>query len=164
MSSCSEIRTHNDIIVGMGQIATGHGVTRLRAVLGSCVGLTFYDPQHQVGALGHVVLPAAAIHDRGLPGKFADRAVPEMLRVVEAMGACRENVEAKVTGGASMFGTPRPTPIGVANVNAVVAALQTHGIAVAAADINGNCGRRIVLDCHNGELSVETAGNPARII
>src|SRR4051794_25222617 len=71
--------------------------------LGSCIGLTLIDKRTGVAGLAHVVLPASGT--KAAPGawKFADCAVPELIRRVVAEGARRPLLEAVIVGGASMF-------------------------------------------------------------
>ena len=62
-----------------------------------------------------------------------------------------------------MFGVDGPLQIGVANIRAVVAVLDAAGIPIVARDIGGNSGRRAVLDCNSGRITVTTAAGPTRI-
>ena len=149
--------------VGMGQIAVAQQPNRLTAVLGSCVGVVLYHPRLQVGALCHVVLPAS----NGRPsaaGKFADTAIPEMLKLLEKHGAYASGMVAKITGGSCMFGNGGPMQIGEANIQAVTVMLKDAGIKIVGRDVGGTIGRRIHFDAATGQVTVETVGLPPRII
>ena len=78
MTSCMTIEKTGQQSVGMGQIKLGKGAVQLTAVLGSCVGVCLYHGRTGLGAMAHVVLPEAT-GDSAAPGKFADRAIPQML-------------------------------------------------------------------------------------
>ena len=162
MSSCI-VDIPATVSVGMGQIALGHKAGRLTAVLGSCIGLVLSHPRLQVAALAHIVLPQSSGRE-GLPGKFADTAVPAMLRQLEQHGAPRSGLVAKMAGGACMFGNGGPMQIGDSNAAAVIEALRQHGIALAAHDVGGKTGRRVSIDCANGCVTVEAVGKPARTL
>ena len=149
--------------VGMGQIALSKAPALLCSVLGSCVGLTLYHPRLKIGALAHIVLPAAS--GRGaVPGKFADTALPHMLAKLAKAGATREGLVAKIAGGACMFGVSGQLQIGDSNIEAVQTLLAKENIPIVGRDVGGQKGRRVTLDCSNGELLVEIAGMGKRVL
>ncbi len=146
--------------VGMGKVEVAGEQARLTAVLGSCIGVAVHHLRSRRGALAHVVLPDS--NDRGTaPGKFADTAVPFILK---QLGVPPTSLVAKIVGGARMFGTKGPMQIGEANTKAIVQALDRAGVRIAARDVGGTSGRRIAFDCETGELTVDTVGNPSRTL
>ena len=155
--TCSETTTSEVIHVDIGQITVADSSALLRSVLGSCVGVVLYHRRKRVGALAHVVLPDSAGRG-GHPGKFADTAIPEVLRLMEEQGANPEGVVARVVGGASMFGGEGPVQIGRSNIEAVEEALQQANISIKARHVGKAKGRRVTLDCDTGELIVEVVG------
>jgi chemotaxis protein CheD len=152
-----------EIVVNMGHIALGRGDDRLKAVLGSCVGLAVYHPRLKVGALAHVVLAESAGRD-GAPGKYADTAVPHLLKLLAEWNVPAHGLTAKIAGGANMFGTSGPLQIGDANVHAVTRALRAAGIRIAGKHVGGPSGRRIVYECASGRMIVQQAGKPEQAI
>jgi len=152
-----------ETLVGMGQIAAGRAPERMKSVLGSCIGLAIYHPRLKTGAMAHIVLPDSAGRD-GTPGKFADTAVPEMLRLLKELGAPAHGLVAKFAGGANMFGGAGPLQIGDANAKAIAQALKTAGIRVAGQEVGGTKGLRVTFDCTTGEMTVARAGEPTRTL
>ena len=149
--------------VGMGQIVLAKQPGCLTAILGSCIGVAFYNKRLQLGALGHVVLPTS--NGQGAkPGKFADTAVPYMIELLKQHGVRSRELNAKITGGACMFGPDSPIQIGVANAKAVTQALELAGVSITGKDIGGSTGRQISLDCTTGLLTIDTIGNPSRML
>ena len=70
--------------------------------LGSCVGLSLYDPVARVGGLIHCMLPLSRIDPQKAeanPCMFTDTGIPALLRLVLGMGAQRDRLIAKVAGG-----------------------------------------------------------------
>ena len=147
----------------MGQIAAGRAPGQMKAVLGSCIGLAIYHSRLKVAAVAHIVLPESAGRN-GTPGKFADTAVPEMMRLLKQLGTPMHGLTAKLAGGANMFGSSGPLQIGDANAEAVAVALKQVGIVDVVRDLGGTKGRRIVFDCANGVMTVESPGQPPRIL
>ena len=149
--------------VGMGQMAVGKGASQFTSVLGSCVGVALYHARTSTGAFSHVVLPESKGHQGGL-GKFADTAIPRMISELQAAGAVGTRLVAKITGGSRMFGEDGPMQIGRANIQAVEAALSLAGVKILAKEVGGNKGRRVTFCCDTGDLSIETVGNPCRVL
>lgn len=87
------------------KIIRGEG-TLITYALGSCVGITLYDPVLKLGGLLHIMLPEAA-RMAAQPGsniyKFADTGIPEMLRKMQIFGGRRQRYQCKIAGGAKMF-------------------------------------------------------------
>jgi chemotaxis protein CheD len=145
------------VSVPMARWAVAGTPTRIRTLLGSCVGVVLHDRQSKVGGVAHVVLPDS----RGSldqPGKYADTAVPALLAELRRLNPLARPV-AKLVGGASMFGggpgaAPAGLAIGQSNVEAVEAALARLGVTVVARDLGGESGRRVTLDIATGVVSV----------
>ena len=89
--------------IGMGEIGVAKGPGSLRTFVGSCVGLGIYCQREKVAGLAHIVLPDSK--GQGEPaGKYADTAIPETIRLLEALVGRRGlRLSAKVVGGAKMF-------------------------------------------------------------
>jgi chemotaxis protein CheD len=164
MSVCTLPEINKRTMVGMGQIAAARTPTELMSVLGSCVGVAIYHPRLHAGALAHVVLPRSHDHQSGSPGKFADTAIPELIRQLEQIGVSRSGLLAKITGGACLFGTSGPLQIGLNNVEAVLHAVNSVGIRIVAQDVGGSKGRKITFQPDTGEIKVEIVGQKAYTI
>lgn len=155
--------TVKEVLVGMGQISAGKTPQRMKAVLGSCIGLVLYHPRLQTGVMAHIVLPDSAGRTDSA-GKFADTAVPEMLKSLRQLGAPGHGLTAKFAGGANMFGSNGPLQVGDANAEAVLQAVRSTGARLLSQDCGGNKGRRVIFDCTDGTMTVERAGQPPRVI
>lgn len=153
------------IAVGLGELKSG---TRPEQVLvcyglGSCIGLALYDPMAHVGVMVHVVLPDSSLARGQMlqPGKFGDTAVPSAVAEAVKLGAVRSRLVARIAGGARMLnvvGTGSKLDIGSRNSEAVRAALEQHGLRLAADDTGGTYGRTLQLFVGTGRLLVSTVG------
>ena len=69
--------------------------------LGSCVGIVLYDLKTKACGLAHIMLPdSKKVTVGGKPGKYADIALEKMLGKMLEMGVNKNNVIAKMAGGA----------------------------------------------------------------
>ncbi|GGE46337.1 chemoreceptor glutamine deamidase CheD [Pullulanibacillus camelliae] len=138
----------DSLMVGLSDIKMACDQASLRCSgLGSCVGLVLYDLQKPIAGMAHIMLPDSEI-SRGKaypPGKFANTAVPELLKQLLALGAIKENIRAKMAGGAEMFRTTTnwTANIGQRNVEAVKEQLDLLHLQLKGEDVGGNFGRTI---------------------
>ena len=147
----------NYVNVGMGQIALLKGQENARAVLGSCIGLVLHDDQAKVSAIAHIVLPESKAETKE-SGKFANTAIPKMLKDLARAGAKRAQLTAKFAGGASMFVATGNMEIGKWNAETVTRLLEKEGIPVVAQEIGGKQGRKVAYANDTNELVVEQVG------
>ena len=151
----------SDLMARMGELcASGTTGDQLVALgLGSCIGLVLLDRRKGVAGLAHIVLPAAEGHSELNPLKFADKAVPELIRRVTALGGRKPMFEAILVGGASMFaGAGSTLEVGARNAAAVKAALVKERIRIYAEDTGGTKGRTVRVDPITGVVTVRKAG------
>lgn len=151
--------------VAQAEIATGEEVL-VTLGLGSCVAVLLHDPDARVAGLAHVLLPdVPAVRDASNPAKFATTAVPHLLERMEAVGAERRRVTARLVGGASMFGALLAVGslhTGVRNVEACRAALRASGVPILAEDVGEEHGRSVSLRARDGRVRVRTAQHGER--
>lgn len=136
--------------------------------LGSCVGLTLYDPVLRVGGLVHYMLPdSTLIRNNTNIAKFGDTGTEELLRRVLAMGADKRRLVAKIAGGAKMFQVSSGSGIGNVgekNAQAAKKILNKLGIRLVAEDTGENFGRTVELHCETGEFYIKAVGKSIKII
>ena len=149
------------IKVGMADYKVGRAPSTLISYgLGSCIGVSLYDPQAKVGGLLHIMLPDST-QSRASENlaKFADTGVPLMLKDVLALGASKSRLVAKMAGGAQMFAFAKATDImrvGARNAEAVKEQLKSLGIKLIAEDTGENYGRTVQINLENGVYTVKT--------
>jgi chemotaxis protein CheD len=145
--------------VGMGEIAVVQGSYLLRTLLGSCIGVALYDSRRRIGGLAHIVLPNSN-GNGALPGKYADTAIPELLRQMERLGGSLPHISAKLAGGSNMFAVSGPGSIGDQNRAVVDLLLKEARIPVLGRHCGGQQGRKMVLNVESGRVTVEIIGSP----
>lgn len=152
----------NVVKVGMADlnIATDGAILKTTG-LGSCVGLTLFDPIRKMAGMAHVMLPSSDIARETMINlaKYADTAIPELLDRMIAGGARIERMKAKMAGGAQMFAMPGQSDtmrIGPRNVESCTEMLVKFKIPILSQDTGGNVGRTIELDSNSGILSIRS--------
>lgn len=155
----SDTGSKDVIEVGVGKLAFAQYPSILMTpALGSCVGVTLWDPARQRGAMAHVMLPSQG--DTAMKGeatRFATVAVPMLVDKLVRMGSPLKRLEAKMAGGSAMFrGDSNMATIGARNVAEVKAQLERYGIHPAAEDTGGNYARTIELHMDTGLLLVRS--------
>ena len=148
-----------ELIVRMGEIAATQnaGDVLIGLGLGSCIGLVIVDDRGPVAAMAHVVLPDSN-GNGAAAGKFADTAIPHLIREVTAIGATRSRLSAVLVGGAQMFATAGKLDIGNRNEQAVREGLRAHGIPVRATVTGGSSGRTMRVYLERCSITCKEAG------
>jgi len=149
------------IRVGMADYKVGQAPSTIISYgLGSCIGISLYDPQTKVGGLLHIMLPdSTQARPTDNPAKFADTGLPLMLKDVLALGASRTRLVAKIAGGAQMFALANATDImrvGARNAEAAKKILKDLNIRLIAEDTGGTYGRTVSIDMETGVYKVKT--------
>lgn len=136
--------------------------------LGSCIGLTLYDPVSKIGGMVHYMLPdSTQMRNNSNIAKFADTGIDELLRQVTKAGANRSRLVAKMAGGAKMFevsGMSNVSNIGERNAIAAKEKLKELKIRLLAEDTGLNYGRTVELHCDTGDFYVKAIGKTPKII
>lgn len=138
----------------------------LTSILGSCVGITLYDPTIKIGGLSHIMLPNKGSSSAD-PMKYADTAIHLLIGMMIKMGAKKENLVAKLVGGADMFSSievGRNMEIGKRNAETAEEILKKEGIKIAAKDILGTFGRSIEFNTANGKITIKKGGKESFVI
>ncbi len=136
--------------------------------LGSCIGIALYDRSAAVAGLSHIMLPFShQFSNVSNPYKFADLAIPLLISKMVAMGSRKDNIVAKLVGGASMFNFTDKRlnlDIGERNIKAVIEVLDQENISISAMDVGGTKGRTMILDSFDGSVQIKTVGVGVKVI
>ena len=180
-----------NIAVEMGEgVVTRAPRTISSQGLGSCVAITLYDTQRKIGGLAHIMLPNSS----GLPNESnadcglriadlkeeekdsafrdqifhsAETAIPCLLERLHNSGAMRQNIVAKMVGGARMFShyeNGAPPSIGEQNIMSIKEILRREGIPLIGVDIAGHHGRNVEFHLESGKVIVRAIGKDQKEI
>lgn len=125
--------------------------------LGSCVGVVLYDRKKKVGGMAHIMLPTSNGHrDQLVLAKYANTAIPELIKQLKQVGISTSNLVAYLAGGAEMFKTSDNfMKIGHRNVEATKKILGDLGIPIIIDETGGEIGRTINFFLETGELEIK---------
>jgi chemotaxis protein CheD len=137
-----------------GKVFVSPEPCEVSTVLGSCVAVILVDPVRCVGGASHYLLP---FDDHGRSARFGNGAITELLARMLALGCRKVDLEAKVFGGASMLSQARADvqTLGSKNVEVARRRLGTEGIPIAAEDVGGYAGRKLVFLTDLGQIWVK---------
>lgn len=159
---------NKEIKVGIAdmKIARREGVL-ITYALGSCIGISLYDPAIKLAGLLHIMLPEAGNMSDMNVFKFADTGIQEMLRKMAAFGGVKRRYQCKIAGGAKMFdmkGAGGIGNIGERNVRSVEAIMRAEQIRILKKDVGLNYARTMLVDAADGCVKIRTAGRPEIIL
>jgi chemotaxis protein CheD len=123
--------------------------------LGSCIGVTAYDPVVGVGGLLHYMLPDSTIdreRARSNPFMFADTGIPRMLNLLYERGAVKRRLVVHAAGAARMLDQRDVFEIGKRNHLAARRILWKAGLMVQGEAVGGEESRTLRLEIGTGRL------------
>ncbi|MDI6716277.1 MAG: chemotaxis protein CheD [Actinomycetota bacterium] len=158
-----------EINVGIGELKVSSDKDSVIVTrgLGSCVAVCLYDRIAKIAGMAHIMLPSDNGRDADHSARFADTGVPRLFEAMVKAGANPKFMVAKIAGGARMFDLPGGSQlleIGARNCKAVIAALESLKLSLAAADTGKDYGRTVELSVASGELRVKAIGRGVTII
>ncbi len=146
--------------------------TLVSTVLGSCLAVTIFDPQRKVGGICHAFLPRAgqyrAMEDPGC--MFVDKALTALLDRFCIIGSDCRRLEVKMFGGGQGIGAnqspdlKRVGPeslqfsVGPKNIQTAEEELAKRRMPIAARDVGGLLGRKVLFLTHTGGVWVKRLG------
>ena len=151
------------LVVGVADMVASNdaGAELVTYSLGSCLGITVYDPAKRVGGLLHLMLPDSKIDSAkaaGAPFMFVDTGVPRLFQAVCNLGGDRNRLVIKVAGGSNLMDERGIFNIGERNFQALSGLLGLHGYTIHARNVGGWSSRTLRLELATGKVTIKTPG------
>ncbi len=130
--------------------------------LGSCLGITAFDPSAKVGGLLHIMLPDSNIDPVKAtvsPNMFVDTGMIQLLQAVGHLGAKVPRLIFKAAGGAQFLDEKRLFNIGDRNAVAMKTFFIKHGFVLQSQDLGGKQSRTMRLELATGRVTIHSPGN-----
>jgi len=149
------------IVLGISemQVSNTPGDILVTYSLGSCIGLTVYDPVAGIGGMIHYMLPLSKIAPEKAkikPAMFADTGVPMLLTALLDQGAVKDRLVVKVAGGSELMDQNKVFNIGERNYLVLRKLLWKNNMLISAEDVGGNISRTLRLNIDTGCTFVKT--------
>jgi len=151
------------VIIGIAEmkISTRPEDVLITYALGSCLGISVYDPVAKVGGLLHVMLPDSSVNPLKAadnPMMFVDTGVPQLFKECYKHGAKKERMVLRVAGGASLQNKEEHEDqfqIGKRNFIMLRKLLWKNNVMIRAHDIGENFSRTMSLDMATGDVTLK---------
>ena len=130
--------------------------------LGSCVGLTLYDPVAVVGGMIHCMLPLSRTDPAKAdanPAMFTDTGVSALIQEMYNAGATKKNLVARVAGASRIMDDKDMFKIGERNHTVLRKVLWKNGILIKSEDVGGTIARTMVLYMEDGRTTLSINSN-----
>ncbi len=157
------------VVVGIADLAVSNNPTLTLATysLGSCLGISIFDPVAKVGGLLHVMLPESKIDPdkaQRQPAMFMDSGIPALFRAAYELKAEKHRVQICVAGGAQVMDSSGFFSIGKRNYEMLKSILNEHGLKIHAEQVGGMVSRSMYLNLATGEVRLKVSGQPEEVI
>lgn len=153
----------SDVTVGMCEMAvsTTPDQTLVTYSLGSCVGVSLFDPEAGVGGLIHCMVPLSKTDPEKAkvrPAMFTDTGFVLLLNEIIAQGASINRLIVKVAGGGAPMDSAGRFKIGERNYAVLRKLLWKNNLLIAGEDVGGTKPRTMRIQMSDGLVTVSSAG------
>jgi len=155
--------TDGKIVVGVADLAvtSDPAVQIITHALGSCIGVTIYDPVAKVGGLLHFMLPNSKVNaDKAgkNPAMFGDTGVPMLFKTCYELRGRKERMIVCAAGGAEVLTDDGHFKIGSRNRTILRKIFWKNNILLSADDTGGTISRTLSLNMSDGSVCVRNKG------
>ena len=141
------------------QVSADTDQTLVTYSLGSCIGVTIWDPEVRVGGMIHYMLPESSLSPekaKARPAMFADTGIPLLFRSVYKLGAIKKRVIVKVAGGSQLLDDNGTFAIGKRNYVMLRKIFWKNGILIDNEHVGGSLSRTLRLNIETGRVTIKT--------
>jgi chemotaxis protein CheD len=152
----------NEHILNIGGHYASTRPVIIRTLLGSCVAVCLYDTKKKIGGMNHILLPGKAdLKNFNNQARFGVNAMRILFNSIIRHGGRKDNLVAKIFGGANILGTVQGSlAIGSKNVSFVKEFLELESIPIRKENTGGTDTR--VIHFHTDTGSVYLRRVPSR--
>ncbi len=127
--------------------------------LGSCIGVTIWDPVAKVAGLLHYMLPDSTISREKAqknPAMFCDTGVPKLFKAAYELGATKQRIIVKVAGGSQLLDEGGTFNIGKRNYLALRKIFWKNGVMIKSENVGGSVSRTLKIRVADGAVTLKT--------
>lgn len=126
--------------------------------LGSCIGVSIWDPVARVGGMIHYMLPDSGLSPekaKANPMMFADSGIPRMFKAAYKLGASKKRLIVKVAGGSQLLDDNGTFNIGKRNHVVLRKIFWKNGILIESEHVGGSLSRTLRLNIKTGRVTLK---------
>lgn len=142
------------------------GDTLVTYSLGSCIGVTVWDPQAHVAGMLHYMLPDSSLSPEKAqknPAMFGDTGIPALFRAAYQLGAAKKNMVVKVAGGSQLLDDNGTFNIGKRNYVMLRKIFWKNGVLIDSEDVGGSISRTLRMDAGCGRVVLKARGKETEL-
>lgn len=148
------------IVVGIADLimTADPDIMLVTYALGSCIGVTVFDPVARVGGMLHFMLPQSTLNTERAqksPCMFADVGVPMLFTRAYELGAKKERLIVCAAGGAEIIADEGHFKIGSRNRTMLRKLFWKNNVLLASEDTGGSHSRTMTLRLTDGLVTVK---------
>jgi chemotaxis protein CheD len=161
MTASENAKPQNQIIVGISEyvISNKNEDVLITFSLGSCIGVSFFDPITTYGALIHCMLPSVSLASKNEnlgPSAYVDSGIQTVLQNMIDLGSKKKNLVCKVAGCSTMFEIAEDHfKIGEKNYAVSKMILNKNAIEISGELIGGRDSKTMWLEISTGKTVVQ---------
>lgn len=153
----------NRIVVGVAdmKLSDDCSTALVTYALGSCIGVTIYDPIAKVGGMLHFMLPESKVNSekaQANPYMFADTGVPALFKQAYELGAKKSRLIVCAAGGAEVLADDGHFKVGKRNRTMLRKLFWKNNILLSADDTGGSISRTLMMTLDDGAIVIRTKG------
>ncbi len=129
--------------------------------LGSCLGVTIYDPVNVVGGIIHCMLPLSKTNEekaRLKPAMFVDLGIPLLFKQAYKIGADRDKIVIKAAGCGDLIDKNQLFQIGQRNYGMFKKLLWKNKLFLESESVGGSIPRTLSLNVGTGLTLIKSKG------
>ena len=134
--------------------------------LGSCIGVTIFDPVAKVAGMIHFMLPDSKTNAQKAadkPAMFGDIGIPMLFKAAYDLGAVKERMIVCAAGGAEVMSADTQFRIGARNRTLIRKLFWKNNILLSADETGGDISRTMVLRMNDGTVSIRNKGTERQL-
>ena len=149
-------------LVDIGDMKIGRdGDQLVTYALGSCLGLTIWEPVACIGGLLHAMLPSSKINPekaRANPFMFVDTGAATLMEALYNLGGLKARMTVKAVGCGNPFAKNEMLKIGERNYRALKKFLNKNNLFLKSEDVGGFRNRTIYFNITTGQTIIRKKG------
>ncbi len=144
--------------VHIGEVKIAKNGERLKAILGSCVGIGFIWESKAICGLAHCLLPESPMKTFEIGARFVDQAICSLIALMKIRPEDFSSVSVVIVGGGNMTKPDAKNPlelVGSNNFKAAVAEAKKRQLKILYCEGGGEVGRKLHIDSSHYSYEIE---------